>query len=495
MPPRYNPDSNPRPATPSRSSSQLPGGQGAQPTGNPLSPISPQRNANQSQSAIDLTIETEVKKVKDGYPATGLITALLKHIGATVNLAPRDVYTSGQVYFRSRMVYDGIHDLMKKVDETNVEQLDQNWGLFDKYTTAIPPLERVLLQFYKDFSPDASRAHAPPVDSTHNAVIHIHTWLHEREMLRTALKELTNDAFKILSEDLKGYLVADHLEQRKKDDIATLRVLHELVVQNKLSDKDIAQEDNQQLLNDVKSGVLVLGKEIMQKPFMEARQEWNHDQDVHDCLYPVRHSFCGSNRPTMEELPAKCQDMGCDEKNVRKHIESSSGQPTPTSEELEKQFAELEGLLQNLGVTDIPTAKEMMDLIKLAARIPRPYGGRSVSLIKALYHLDQYSRKPENSGVSGYRYELKQTMKDSIAELNAVKSAAYNLQTFSLESNDYKKWKDSLRQLLDKTKPLFTSFGISGEWSTFESNFESTARVDETHMEEGRKRLGFTSTK
>ncbi len=90
--------------------------------------------------AIDITIKSEASRVAldSKYPATDLIAVLLQYIGITTNTFARDVHTAGQVFHRSLTVYDGIRELMGKVDES--PELD--WESLYAYTSAIPPLEK-----------------------------------------------------------------------------------------------------------------------------------------------------------------------------------------------------------------------------------------------------------------------------------------------------------------------------------------------------------------
>lgn len=88
---------------------------------------------------VDLTIAGQVANIPPATPATQLINVLLKHVAVDVGTFTRDVHCSGQVYYRSIKVYDGIHRLIERVDASN--DLDA-WDDFEKYTGAIPVLER-----------------------------------------------------------------------------------------------------------------------------------------------------------------------------------------------------------------------------------------------------------------------------------------------------------------------------------------------------------------
>lgn len=101
-------------------------------SGNPASP------APGSQPAVDLSIAALAAKIPDGFPATQLVKVLLQYTAIDAAKFGRDVQTSFQVYSRSLVVYNAIQELMKKVaDSATIDFIS-----FDKYTTAISPLER-----------------------------------------------------------------------------------------------------------------------------------------------------------------------------------------------------------------------------------------------------------------------------------------------------------------------------------------------------------------
>ena len=101
-------------------------------------------NRPSSQTPLDMTIQAEIKKIKvaDKFPAVKLLEALLKQLIAGTLIAPRNVHTAHQIVTRSNKAYEAIIHLMDKLDSSSIDALDDNWSLFDKYTTAIPILEQ-----------------------------------------------------------------------------------------------------------------------------------------------------------------------------------------------------------------------------------------------------------------------------------------------------------------------------------------------------------------
>ena len=80
------------------------------------------------------------------HSATDQIAVLLKYLGENVNGLGRDVQMASQVFHRSRIVYEAIHELL-------TDGASQDSTRFDTYTTAISRLEKqVLLNvFHRNF--------------------------------------------------------------------------------------------------------------------------------------------------------------------------------------------------------------------------------------------------------------------------------------------------------------------------------------------------------
>jgi len=91
---------------------------------------------------------------------------------------------------------------------------------------------------------------------------------------------------------------------------------------------------------------------------------------------------------------------------VAAHVQGR--QNAKTIPELETLLSQLEILLLGLSDVVIPLAEEILQLIKLAALIRRPFHGRSAALISVLRHLDDYSKADEHKNISTFRSELKE---------------------------------------------------------------------------------------
>jgi hypothetical protein len=144
---------------------------------------------------------------------------------------------------------------------------------------------------------------------------------------------------------------------------------------------------------------------------------------------------------------------------------------------LDADFDKMEKLLLKLTDTVVETADEMLQLIKLAARIHRPYSGRTAALVKTVYSVDQASRK--NTALTVPRHNLKlygffpilfsqryaytayRYMQTALDYLTTIKTSAYDLSTFSLDSPEYKDQKGEHEKLFKETSPLYTSCNVN----------------------------------
>jgi hypothetical protein len=96
-------------------------------------------------NVVNISLAKEIEALKapvqpgapPPYAATELVRELLLYHISSVGHESH-VNLSGQVLSRSRKVYDAINQLMDKVN--NLDTLE--WSLFDKYTQAIPLLEK-----------------------------------------------------------------------------------------------------------------------------------------------------------------------------------------------------------------------------------------------------------------------------------------------------------------------------------------------------------------
>lgn len=88
--------------------------------------------------ADDLSIVNQAANIPEGFPATNLVEVLLRHIGVDTSKFVRNVQSSIQVYFRSSKIYNTVLFFIQQTQNSNTAE----WVAFDRYTLAIPILER-----------------------------------------------------------------------------------------------------------------------------------------------------------------------------------------------------------------------------------------------------------------------------------------------------------------------------------------------------------------
>ncbi|KIM44946.1 hypothetical protein M413DRAFT_442921 [Hebeloma cylindrosporum] len=453
--------------------------------------------------ALDLTIASEANKAKldSNYPATDLIAVLLQYIGTTADAFGRDVQTAGQVFHRALAVYEGIRALMAQVDQSTEAAPD--WRSFDAYTTAIPQLEKLLLEFYAAHSDDKTRGLLPPADDVQSAISFIARWKHDRAMLNKALfgrpgaRYLPGSFldFCNLTNEVKAKVLESRQESRAKDDQTTLQALGAFFRSNRLGDRNILQAAGQTPVSDVKNLISVLAEAVLRLPSNAAAEEAKGLS-----IRVILLVYIPFAMTTVSAVPRKIRDHlkgGEIWKAMKTLLEEVTvylqrGQSAKTIAELETLISQLEILL--LGLTDviIPLAEEILQLIKLAALIRRPFHGRSAALISVLRYLDDYSKVDEHKNVSTFRTELKEVMHESIAALQAAKLAVTDVKSFTLDSQAYSVEKTKLDDLYStKVKKCFADFEITDQLSVWDQKFATGVSVDEEHLNGMRARLGL----
>ncbi|KAF8202491.1 hypothetical protein BJ912DRAFT_443839 [Pholiota molesta] len=434
---------------------------------------------------FDLTIKGELDKIKgykEKFPAANLLYAILRYLSVNVNSAERNIHTSAQVLIRANKLYEAIIQSMDTLDKSSLDDLEKNWALFDNYTTVIPLLERILLNVASNTE---KRSHTPPATTTQEAVQHIATWLADRNALKEALESLKANALhqNVPDESVK-LIAADHIVHRKKDDDSTLRVLHAFIAKSKLLDTHIIQRRGP-WVTEVKALVKELIEKLAQKPGSE---------DVSGVVVRtvmtayIPFSVLASSTTTAPwQAYLRTNEIWVTLKDLLTKVKGFTEKPAAVAT-LDADFDKMEKLLLKLTDTVVETADEMLQLIKLAARIHRPYSGRTAALVKTVYSVDQASRK--NTALTVPRHNLKLYMQTALDYLTTIKTSAYDFSTFSLDSPEYKDRKGEHEKLFKETSPLYTSCNVpTADWNNQNVAYTAAVSVDETNVKDAQGKL------
>ncbi|KAF8909405.1 hypothetical protein CPB84DRAFT_1743964 [Gymnopilus junonius] len=451
------------------------------------------QNSPQGSPAIDLSIAAIAAKIVDGYPATDLIRVLLRYIAIDAAKFGRDIKTSSQVYSKSYMVYNAIQDLMKKVeDSTAIDFIS-----FDKYTTAITPLERILLEFYANSPEEKTRNVLPPADGVDSAILFIDIWESDRKMLEKALNDLQSQAFTSLSNDLASNLQASHLTHRQSDDLQMLRELVQyLNTTNKVTDRDIVNPRGARLLTSVKKSIRSIANAVTRNPPGEAKTALAI-KTILISYIPFALITPEATTPTEWKEYLRSAQIWQAMESLVQHLAIFVDPPAQTQalpqHDIEEEWDKFKRLLLKRSAEGIDTEGEMMELFKLAANIRRPLHGRSVQLIRILFFLNDHSRDQKNNS-SQLRRDLKFVMGESIDALGHAKEAIKDVRTIALSDDEYKKQDNELKVTLGKIGDLFKQIGLYDQWPERQKNYDDAVKVDESHLELMKKRLSNTTS-
>ncbi|KAF9530359.1 hypothetical protein CPB83DRAFT_834330 [Crepidotus variabilis] len=436
----------------------------------------PSSNAN---GANDISLSKQLAEIDSltNYPATDLVKELLKFHQADVG-HKRNIHMSAQVLQRSRTAYEEINGLITKVDQSGLtDQQEPDFDSWEKYTDAIPSLEDVLLQYFFKFSTKA-RQHvhdegAEVIDGIH----FIAEWNADREMLNNLTK---------------SKLTAEYITQRTSDDQATYTALAEYFKrfnETNLDDKDILDRRRgdkpvQSVRNIIKSLTTVASS----KPYAEST------------LVPVIQTFMLFVVPFSLLNRQRPKGLKVLEDSVKQHLASmnvwntmknlatvtlelANAKPGPEQEPHAKKwkiaYDVLEKLLVELGTVFISLAEDLLDLIKLSARIRSPFHERTIGLVKILRGLDLDTRKLS----ANHRRQLQETMKEAFDKLTKASNVINkDVTKAALEDTEYQARTTELKQLLGSVEKTSTNLKLEKPWAEREQLFTLGVATDEGHL-------------
>ncbi|CAA7267414.1 unnamed protein product [Cyclocybe aegerita] len=438
--------------------------------------------------ANDISVQAEVSKISEGIPATNLIKSLLKFIVIDAAAYQRDVMLAHQVFYRSRVAYEAIGTLANAVEQAAAP----DWESFEKYAGAIPPLERLLLQFYAKSAEDKSRNHLPPQPpSPLDAITFIARWKEDRKMLAEVLDGLANNDIANLSEDVRKGVSASRQDARTSDDKATISALYNYLRSNTLNDRSIVQPRNGRMIVTIKDSIRQIQAKVLQAP---PREETSAMVITSFMLIYIPFSLLLT--PTTEkewkeylkgeEIWKAVLSLAT---KLLAHLNSTAQQAVVLAE-VEQEWSKLEALLLKTSIHDIDTLAEMLELIRLAAKIRRPFHGRTVELIRMIHRLDTYSSNRANN-VGTHRKALKDLMQDSIEAIEKTSKEVADVQAITTTSPVYQTHASALQGILDGVKETFKAVKLDGEWDAKDKSYKAAVKVDEDHLNSMRKRLGL----
>ncbi|KAF9557332.1 hypothetical protein CPC08DRAFT_819932 [Agrocybe pediades] len=451
----------------------------------------PPKASPSPSDALDLSITAQLAKIGEGFPATDLIKVLLRHIAIDLAQFVRNAQCSNQVYYRSRLVYDAIQELMKKIDGASDTDTTIIWETFQRYTAAIIPLEKILLNFYSYYRTEQRRQHLPPTDSIESTIIFLETWQIDRKALEDTFVTFSTSAiFFDLSDSIKKDLADNHRIHRTADDMQTLKALYDFFIGVKIVDADIIQSRSQKLVLGVKTSVRAIMTRLSQNPNVLPSTEI-----AIRILLLVYIPFAYLSVATTStdwrdyfKTTAIWLALQNATKRVEEHLQPSS---TVTVQVLEKEHEDLKLLLLKLTIMTVDTAKELLDLFKLAAQIRSPLRARSVELVKMMYQLNYISSDPKNATAARHRPALKMLFQDSLTTLEGTKAAVSDVKTIVLVSDEYKKQEIALKDVLSDIGIAYSNMGLTDAWADKQTLFNEAVKIDEEHLTLMRRRLSL----
>ncbi|KAF8972696.1 hypothetical protein BDZ97DRAFT_851815 [Flammula alnicola] len=427
----------------------------------------------------------------EGSPFTDLIKVLLQHIAgdAAAGKYARNPFSSIQVYLRARVIYNTIQDLIEEVETSD----NADWDAFDKYTSAIPPLETILFEFHGINREDQRNTILPSNNgSIQEAISFIHAWEDDRKICMKVLRDLSGEVFTVLSNDARKHVVAEYETPLLSDDRTIVAALNAFFMDDQLNGQDI----DQQILSEVTTGIRQIGGNLMK--FLTSpppvRSGTLTSFPMANVVIPIKTMMLvyilfamiqlDTILPGLWDYLKSSTIWQATKEHVQKiriHTDTITDIKSKEDlEELEQEWKKVEQLLLN-GDAICPPLSEMVELLQLAARIPRPFHGRSVELIRMLYTLNVYSNNPADNATNR-RPELRRLMVETIDALTPASQVTSDVKAFSASSSEYIKLDSELTGVLTKIEEAFETFNLSNELPAMENQFNDAVKVDYDHF-------------
>ncbi|KIK07761.1 hypothetical protein K443DRAFT_673027 [Laccaria amethystina LaAM-08-1] len=326
--------------------------------------------------------------VAEGNPATEMIKLLLGHIDKEAVQFKRSKASSKQILTKANDVYNGIQQHIEDIKKKTEKAEELEWTKFKSYTEAIPPLERLLLDYTYDIGDRSSELVSHSAKDVPKSVVSIERWANDWQVTVKIVEQLKSNELQELSEELKKNLEAGLAESVKQDDLDMIKGVQSYAKGSvhKLKDDSIfeayAPEDK------MVTGLTELIDKIATQ--MHTKYDQASAQPVVKTVLLVYFPFALTTDTEVdskwaEHLKSKkvWEEMNRALKEVVGHLTDNA----KSNQELEDNYKALEKVI--FTFTELPElfGPQLLEMIKLAGQVRRPFHGRSVVLVYMWYHL------------------------------------------------------------------------------------------------------------
>lgn len=421
----------------------------------------------------------EISGIPEGYPATDLVKYLLKNIALDISKFRRHIQSSFAIVRRSRNVYDALQPLMSSVQTAQTS----DWRGFDKYTAAIGPLEELLLGL--TITPgDDPPGNLPPETDIASCITFIERWATDRGAIVSTLKKFGSDHLKTLSEHPRGNLGVAIEEALRIDDVAALNALCSYIKKQALMDHYMSPSTNPRDVSDVRE----LVASIQIKLIGEAKPHPDDSMEISiRSIMLVCTPFAVIGNPQtksewVEHLTAA--NIWVEMKSFLEALDQHLRHGKYSIPQLKEKYRVLEELLSR------PLSSELLDLMRLAGRVRRPFHGRAVRIVHMWQYLTANSDMRADRDIAR-RSELQRDIKRAVSVFQEASKAVADLTILTLKSPQSMKMDKDFGDLVENLEKHFKTYTADGLWEEYKNTFEEAKKTDIEHFTGVKTRLNI----
>ncbi|KAI9439116.1 hypothetical protein H4582DRAFT_117595 [Lactarius indigo] len=415
-----------------------------------------------------------------GFAATEAIKCLLQAIGRDVVSFRRNTHVSYLVVERARDIVTAINEYISRVESSDAG----DWDSFEKFSSAIEPLEDILFQLLVFTEDEKTRYFGNDRDIA-DCITSTEAWAENRKRLSETLKSfhthtpLVNlfDREDSESRDRDRQDALDHDDRSLMKEIGSAR-------------KNIF--DSKRYPKYVTNAVTPL--DTLQKQMTsESLPEWLTVITIKTCMLVqgVLEVVLQPNTSTELLNHLKSKTVWGAVTALTKALVGVDKRLPALPKEVEDKYEEFLKILQKLSKLALKLPDSFVNILKEAGRVRRPFQAQAFALVMLCRFLaDHFNKIGDKTSVTvDHVNSLEEAFNETLTVLHAAINAVTQLSVFNLTDFESNSTVQEFERVESVIKESFTSFGLSEEWSKKENVRKEAWEKDKSRMEQLNKVL------
>ncbi|KAH9058117.1 hypothetical protein EDB87DRAFT_952989 [Lactarius vividus] len=406
-----------------------------------------------------------------GFAATEAIKYLLQAIGRDVVSFRRNTHVSYLVVERARDIVNAINEYISRVEHSDTG----DWDSFEKFSSAIEPLEDILFQLLVFTEDEKTRYFGVDRDIA-NCIISTEAWAKNREKLSETLKNfhthtpLVNlfDKDDVASRDRERQDALDHDDQSLMKEIGSAR-----------SNIFVSKRFPKYVTSAV-TPLDTLQKQMTSGPL----PEWLTVITIKTCMLVQGVLEVVLHPDTDTELlnHLKSKPVWSAVATLTKALVANQGLPA-LPEDVQNKYDEFLKILQKLSKLALKLPDSFVNILKEAGRVRRPFQAQAFALVMLCRFLaDHFNKLGDKTTVTvDHVNSLEEAFSETLTVLHAAVDAVTQLRAFDLTNFQTDSTVQEFERVESVIKESFTSFGLTEEWSK-----KANARKEAWEKDKGR---------